>query len=126
MSEQIQTTTASAPAGPYSQAISANGFIFCSGQRPTDPMTGEVPATFAEQAKQVLSNLRSVLEAGGVGLRDVVKVNIYLDDISRFGELNEIYTQHFSAPYPARTTVACELRGIMVEIDAIAVSRPAG
>jgi 2-iminobutanoate/2-iminopropanoate deaminase len=116
----VNTESAAAPAGPYSQAIVTNGFAFVSGQRPVDPETGEIPDGFAAQADQVLKNLAAVLDAAGSGLENVVRVSIYLADIGAFAEVNEVYARYFSDPFPARTTTACTLRGILVEIDAIA------
>ena len=118
----VSTGSAASPAGPYSQAISANGFIFVSGQRPVDPDTGEIDERLDAQVNQVLQNLSAVLEAAGSGLNRVVRVNIYLSDIAAFSEVNEIYKAYFREPFPARTTVACTLRGILVEIDAIALA----
>lgn len=117
----INTESAAAPAGPYSQAIVANGFVFASGQRPVDPQTGDIPDGVAAQADQVLQNLAAVLESAGASLSKVVRVSIYLSDIGAFADVNEVYKRYFSEPFPARTTVACSLRGILVEIDAIAV-----
>lgn len=118
----VSTGAAATPAGPYSLAVVANGFIFVSGQRPVKPDTGELAVGLREQAHQVLRNLSAVLEAAGSGLGKVVRVNIYLDDIAAFEEVNKIYTEYFHEPFPARTTVACSLRGILIEIDAIAVT----
>lgn len=117
----VNTESAAAPAGPYSQAVVANGFIFVSGQRPVNPESGEIPDGFAAQADQVLQNLAAVLDSAGTSLQKVVRVSIYLADIGAFAEVNEVYRRYFSDPFPARTTVACSLRGILVEIDAIAI-----
>ncbi|HEX5595451.1 MAG TPA: Rid family detoxifying hydrolase [Micromonosporaceae bacterium] len=118
----VTTSAAAAPAGPYSQAIAANGFVFASGQRPVHPETGKIEEDFSAQVHQVLQNLAAVLKSAGSDLSKVVRVNIYLSDIGAFDEMNKIYTTYFREPYPARTTVACTLRGIMVEIDAVAVA----
>lgn len=118
----VRTDSAATPAGPYSQAISANGLIFVSGQRPVHPYTGVINERLDVQVHQVLQNLSAVLEAAGSRLNRVVRVNIYLSDIGAFSEVNEIYKSYFQEPYPARTTVACTLRGILVEIDAIALA----
>jgi 2-iminobutanoate/2-iminopropanoate deaminase len=122
---EVRSSRAPDPAGPYSQAVSANGMVFASGQRPVDPLTGEIPEGLQAQAEQVLANLREVLSAGGCSLSDVVKVTAYLSDLSDFGAFNAIYRQFFSPPYPARTTVGAQLRGILVEVDAIAVKQEA-
>ena len=108
------------PGGPYSQSVIAGPFVFCSGQRPEDPSTGSIPTRFEDQAEQVLRNLQDGLHAAGCDLTDLVKVNVYLSDLENFHKFNEVYKRHIREPYPARTTVACELRGIEVEVDAIA------
>ncbi|MFN2596026.1 MAG: RidA family protein [Pyrinomonadaceae bacterium] len=110
--------------GPYSQAIEAGGFVFASGQIPTDPGTGEfVAGGVAEQTEQVLKNLSAVLKAAGCGLVDVVKTTVFLADMADFAAMNEVYGRHFEGDPPARSTVqAARLpRDARVEIDAIAV-----
>jgi reactive intermediate/imine deaminase len=110
-----------APSPPYSPAIAAAGFVFVSGQRPQDATTGVIPEGFSAQAHQVFRNLAAILKAGGSGLDRVVKVNVYLADLQGFAELNAIYEQYFRPPYPARTTVGCNLRGILIEVDVVAL-----
>jgi 2-iminobutanoate/2-iminopropanoate deaminase len=119
----VSTPRATQPAGPYSQAISAGELLFVSGQRPTDPATGAIPEGITEQSHAVLSNLIEVLTAGGCSPADVVKASVHLADLRFFDEFNAVYKQYFSPPYPARTTVGSQLRGILVEVDAIAVRR---
>ena len=109
-----------APAGPYSHAVVANGFVYVSGQGPVDPETGEMPDGFTDQVRQTLKNLRTILEAAGSGLDDVVKVNAYLTDLTRFAEFNDVYREFFGNDPPARTTVATALLGILVEVDCVA------
>ncbi len=109
------------PAGPYSHATVANGFVFVSGQGPFDPETNSAPDAFADQVRQTFENLRIVLEAAGTGLGEVVKVNAYLTDLTRFADFNEVYREFFPSNPPARTTVATGLLGILVEVDCIAV-----
>lgn len=109
------------PAGQYSHAVVANGFVFVSGQGPADPATNIVPDSFAEQVRQTLRNVQTILRGVGADLHDVVKVNAYLSDVTRFREYNEIYKEFFTADPPARTTVGSQLVGIQVEIDCIAV-----
>ena len=109
------------PAGPYSHATIANGFVFVSGQGPFDPETNSAPDAFPDQVRQTFENLRIVLEAAGAGLGEVVKVNAYLTDLTRFAEFNEVYRGFFPSDPPARTTVATGLLGILVEVDCIAV-----
>lgn len=123
--EEIRTTGAPAPVGPYSQAIRAGGWLFASGQIPLDPATGKiVPGEIEDEARQVLANLRAVLAAGGSGLDRVVKATVYLTDLTLFPRVNAIYAEFFSAkPAPARVTVgvASLPLGARVEIDAIAL-----
>ncbi|SBW03231.1 conserved hypothetical protein [uncultured delta proteobacterium] len=120
MKQEIRTEKAPLPGGPYSQGLKVGSRIYVAGQRPADAATGKIPEDFASQAKQVLENVRHVLEAGGGTMDDVVKVTVYLTDIANFAAFNAIYTTYFSPPFPTRTTVSCSLRGILVEVDAIA------
>ncbi|MEZ4334081.1 MAG: RidA family protein [Myxococcota bacterium] len=123
--EEIRTTDAPAPVGPYSQAIRAGQLLFASGQIPLDPATGKiVPGEIEDEARRVLANLDAVLRAGGSGLDRVVKATVYLTDLSLFPRVNTIYAEYFSAqPAPARVTVgvASLPLGARVEIDAIAL-----
>jgi 2-iminobutanoate/2-iminopropanoate deaminase len=125
----VATTEAPKAIGPYSQAISVatpGRMIFCSGQIPLDPASGEVVGAgdVREQAERVLRNLGAVLEAAGTSLAAVVKTTIYLTDLQDFGAVNEVYARFFSDSPPARATVqvAGLPRGVQVEIDAIAVA----
>lgn len=120
MKQIICTDEAPLPSGPYSQGIRMGNRVYVAGQRPSDPKTGEIPESFAMQARQVLENVRAVLKAGGAGMADVVKVSVFLEDKKYFAEFNEIYKTFFSPPYPVRTTVNCSLRDILVEVDVIA------
>ena len=117
----VEATGGVPPVGPYSHAVVANGFVFVSGQGPIDPATGRAPAEFAEQVRQTMRNLATVLDAAGSTLDDIVKMNCYLTDLTRFKEFNEIYRQSMPPGFPARTTVATGLLGILVEIDCIAI-----
>ena len=108
-------------AGPYSHAVIADGFVYVSGQGPSDPVTNVVPDAFAEQVRQTLRNLQIILRGAGADFKDVVKVNAYLSDLSRFQEYNTIYQEYFGDDPPARTTIGCQLLGIQVEIDCVAV-----
>lgn len=122
------TDRAPAAIGPYSQAVSAGGFVFTSGQVALDPETGEIVAGgFEAQAKQVLRNLERVLESAGCAFQDVVKATIYLADLGDFPRLNELYGEALGAHRPARSTVqvAGLPKGALVEIDLVAVKRPA-
>jgi 2-iminobutanoate/2-iminopropanoate deaminase len=118
-------TTEEAPAaiGPYSQAIRAGGFLFVSGQIPLDPASGTlVGGGIGDQTHRVLQNLGAILRAAGVSFDRVVKTTVYLQDMSEFAAMNEIYATYFPAPAPARATVqAARLpRDVKVEIDLIA------
>jgi 2-iminobutanoate/2-iminopropanoate deaminase len=108
------------PAGPYSHAVVSGGFVFVSGQGPVDPETRAMPDAFADQVRQTLENVRTILEAAGSSLEDVVKVNAYVTDLTRFAEFNEVYKEFFRHDPPARTTVATALLGILVEVDCVA------
>jgi 2-iminobutanoate/2-iminopropanoate deaminase len=108
MSELRRVHTDHAPAaiGPYSQAIVVDGWVFCSGQIPLDPKTGELlKGSVAEQTDLVLHNLRSVLEAAGSSLDRVVKTTVFLSDMHTFAEMNEVYARHFAEHRPARAAV---------------------
>lgn len=123
MGESISTDKAPGAIGPYSQAIKAGGFVFCSGQIPIDPQTGEfVSEDVAEQTHQVLKNLIAVLTAAGTSLEKVVKTSVFLADMNDFAAMNEVYGQYFSENKPARATVqAARLpRDAKVEIECIA------
>jgi len=127
--KEARSDAAPAPVGPYSQAVEHDGWIFASGQIPLDPASGElVGGEIEDQTRQVLANLRAVLEAAGAELHDVVRTTIYLIDLGHFPRVNAVYAEHFTAePQPARATVqvAALPLGASVEIDAIAVRRPA-
>jgi len=124
--EIVKTDKAPAPAlgAPYSQAIKANGFVFCSGQLGVDPKTGKlVGEGVEEQARQALKNLQAVLEASGSSLEKVVKTTVLLSDMNDFAKMNSAYSEFFKADPPARTAFqAGKLPlGGKVEIDAIAI-----
>lgn len=121
----VRTDQAPDAIGPYSQAVTANGFVFTSGQIPIDPATGQfVPGGIAEQTQQVLKNLSAVLEAAGSSLQQVVKTTVFLADMQDFTAMNEVYATFFGAEPPARSTVqAARLpRDARVEIDVVALS----
>jgi 2-iminobutanoate/2-iminopropanoate deaminase len=109
------------PAGAYSPGVRAGDLLFVSGQVPKDPRTGAIVGQdVAEQTRQVLRNVRGVLEAAGATLADVVSVTVYLEDEGDWGTFNEIYKSVFSPPYPSRAVVGARLRGILVEVSAVA------
>ncbi len=120
----IQTQAAPEAVGPYAQAIEVNGMIFCSGQLPINPATGNIEMAGAvEQARQVILNLRAVLEAAGAGLDKVVKTTVFLTDIGDFPAVNKVYGDLFGNHTPARSTVQVARlpKCAKVEIEAIAV-----
>ena len=125
MTDRRTVATDGAPAaiGPYAQGIVANGFLFTAGQIPLDPKTMELVEGFEEQTVQVFENLKAVIEAAGGSFQDVVKLNIFLTDLSHFAKVNEIMGRYFQQPYPARAAigVAALPRGAMVEMDGILV-----
>ncbi|MFT3745551.1 MAG: RidA family protein [Pyrinomonadaceae bacterium] len=124
MKEIVSTDKAPGAIGPYSQAVKAGGMVYCSGQIPIDPATGEfVSDDVSEQTEQVLKNLAEVLAAAGVGFEHVVKTTIFLASMDDFALVNQVYGKYFSDNKPARATVqAARLpRDAKVEIDCIAV-----
>jgi 2-iminobutanoate/2-iminopropanoate deaminase len=121
----IYTEKAPEPVGPYSQGILADGtFIFTAGQIPIDPKTNQiVQGDIKVQTRQVIENLKAVLEAEGIGLENVVKVTVYMRDLSEFAQMNEVYAEYFGKSPPARTTVEVSRlpKDVKIEIDVIAV-----
>jgi 2-iminobutanoate/2-iminopropanoate deaminase len=109
--------------GPYSQAIVAGGFVFCSGMAGIDPATGTIPEGIEPQTEQALLNLAAVLAAAGASMDDVVKTTIFYADVQDFSRLNEVYARHMPDPPPARSAPAHVRlpRGLLVSIEAIAV-----
>ena len=119
----INTEHAPAAIGPYSQGVVAGGMLYASGQIPLDPKSGEiVSGGIAAQTKQVLENMKAVVEAAGAQMSNVVKVTIYIVDMQQFAVVNEVYGTYFSAPFPARACVEVSKlpKGVEVEMDAIA------
>ncbi len=119
----VKTDQAPGAIGPYSQAVSVDGWVFCSGQIPIDPATGElVGGDIAAQTDQVLKNLTAVLVAAGAGLSNVVKTTVFLADMGDFSGMNEVYARHFGDHRPARAAVAVRTlpKNVDVEIEAIA------
>jgi 2-iminobutanoate/2-iminopropanoate deaminase len=123
MKNPIQTEHAPAALGPYSQAIEVNGWVFCSGQIGLEPASGRlVEGGIEAETRRLLENIRAILAAAGLTLADVVSTTIFLIDLKDFEAVNRIYSEHFSAPYPARSTVqvAALPRGARIEIAAVA------
>lgn len=115
-----------APSAPYSPAIVEAGLVFVSGQGPLDPRTGEyLKGDITSETRQVFENIKSILEAAGTSMENVLKVNVYLRDINDFGAMNEVYKTYFSQPFPARTTIQAGAlpRGFAVEIECVAKAK---
>jgi 2-iminobutanoate/2-iminopropanoate deaminase len=120
----IQTTAAPAPIGPYNQAVQAGGFLFISGQICIDPATGDLKnKDLQEETHQAMSNLKAVLKEAGLDFSHVVKTVIFLTDMKRFAEVNEVYGSYFTTDFPARETVQVSAlpKFVNVEISMIAV-----
>jgi len=127
MREVIRTSEGPQPRGPYSQAIVADGFVFVAGQVPVNPSTNELELGDAgSETRRTLQNIKTILEAAGSSLRDVVRMGVFLADLKDFDAMNAVYREFFPEDPPARTTVGAQLPRIKVEIDCIArVSKPA-
>jgi 2-iminobutanoate/2-iminopropanoate deaminase len=122
--ETIQTSKVPAPIGPYSQAVIANGFLFASGQVAFDPATGELVLTDIQaETRQVMENIKAILEEAKLSFANVVKTTIFLSDMQLFAQVNEVYGSYFTAHFPARETVAVKTlpRNVNIEISITAV-----
>jgi len=120
----IHTDTAPAAIGPYSQAVRAGNTVYLSGQIPLDPATGEVVSgNFEARVRRILANLEAVCRAAGGDLGDLVKLNVYVTDLDRFGEVNEIMAEVLNEPFPARAAVQVSAlpKGVDVEMEGVAV-----
>jgi len=118
----IKTDKAPLPSGPYSQAIRAGNFLFISGQIPIDPKTGKkIKDDVSLETKQIMENIKAILESENLSLNNVVKVTVFLKDIRDFQKMNDVYKEYFKDYQPARTTVQATPAGdVDIEIDAIA------
>lgn len=122
--DPISTSAAPAAIGPYSQAVRSGNTVYFSGQIALDPATGEVvEGGIQAQARRAFDNLRAVAEAAGGSMRDIVRVGLYLTDLSQFAEVNAVMAEYFDAPYPARSTVEVSglPKGVVFEVDAVMV-----
>jgi 2-iminobutanoate/2-iminopropanoate deaminase len=120
----IQTSKVPTPIGPYSQAVIANGFLFASGQVAFNPATGELVLTdILSETKQVMENIKAILDEAKLSFAHVVKTSIFLSDMQLFAQVNDVYASYFSADFPARETVAVKTlpRNVNVEISITAV-----
>lgn len=125
MKEAIATEKAPKALGPYSQAIRANGMVFCSGQIPLDPATNQIVAgDVSKQTERVLTNLSAVLTAAGTSLDKVVRTTVFLKNMADFAAMNDTYAKFFTATPPARSTVEVSRlpKDVLVEIDVIALA----
>lgn len=121
--KQISTQNAPAAIGPYSQAIEVNGFVYASGQLPIDPATGAFPeGGVKEQTRQSILNVKAILGEAGLALSNVVKTTVYLADMGDFAAMNEVYSQFFAQPFPARSAIAVKTlpKGALVEVEVVA------
>ena len=119
----ISTTKAPAAIGPYSQAIQVGNLIYTSGQIPIDPATGNfVEGGIKEQTRQSLTNIQAILEEAGLTMGNVVKTTVFMADMADFADMNSVYAEFFSEPYPARSAVAVKTlpKGALVEIEVVA------
>ena len=103
--KQIKTDKAPAAIGPYSQAIVSGNTVYCSGQIPINPETGDIPEGVAAQAHQVFKNIKNLLEACGTSIDNVIKTSVFIKDMNDFAEINSIYSEYFTEPFPARSCV---------------------
>ena len=122
MNKVINSEKAPVAIGPYSQAIESNGFVYVSGQLPINVESGTMPETIEEQTAQSLSNIKSILEAAGLSMDNVVKTTVLMTNLGDFTKMNEVYGTFFSNAYPARAAyqVVALPKGAMVEIEAVA------
>lgn len=119
----VRPARAAAPVGPYSHAVRVGSLLFCSGQIPLDPGTGQIVAGgVGPQTERVLENIRLILEDQGLGFRHVVKSTVFMTNLAEFAAMNEVYARHFAGDFPARSTVqvAALPRGAAVEIEVVA------
>jgi len=122
--EIIQSSKVPAPIGPYSQAVIANGFLFASGQVAFDPATGELVLTDIQaETRQVMENIKAILEEAKLSFANVVKTTIFLSDMQLFAQVNEVYGSYFTANFPARETVAVKTlpRNVNIEVSITAI-----
>lgn len=124
MIKHINPETLGKPAGPYTHLVETDHYVYMSGQAPIDPNSGElISGTFKEEAELVFENIISNLKYVGLDVTNVVKVNTYLGDTEFRTEYNEMYKNYFKEPYPARTTIACNLSTIKIEIEVVACKK---
>jgi 2-iminobutanoate/2-iminopropanoate deaminase len=120
--QYVRTPNAPQPIGPYSQGVKAGNFLFVAGQGGGDPRTGQITGDVENQTRQALTNIKGIVEASGLSMKDVVKASIFLKNLDDFKKMNDVYKSFFPENPPARTTVEAKLpgQGMLVEIDVIA------
>lgn len=120
--KQIKTNNAPAAIGPYSQAIVSGGTVYCSGQIPINPETGNIPEGVEAQANQVFTNIKNLLEAANSSMDNVIKTTVFIKNMDDFAKINEIYAQYFTEPYPARSCVEVARlpKDVLLETEVIA------
>jgi 2-iminobutanoate/2-iminopropanoate deaminase len=120
--KQISTKNAPAAIGPYSQAIISGGMLYCSGQIPINPQTGEIPEGVIAQAEQALTNVKNLVESAGASIDNVIKTTVFIKDMNDFATINEIYAKYFTEPYPARSCVEVARlpKDVLLEVEVIA------
>ena len=122
--QPIHSDQAPAAIGPYSQAVRAGNTVYCSGQIPLDPATGElVEGDISAQARRAFDNLKAVCEAAGGSFDDIARVGLYLTNLGQFAQVNAVMAEYFTAPYPARSTIEVPAlpKGAAFEVDAVLV-----
>ena len=124
MKQEVRSSGAPVPIGPYSQAVRDGTSVFCSGQVGADPATGALAEGISAQTERAISNLGEVLKASGLSLANVVKTTVFMVDLSEFAQMNDVYSKRFASPFPARSTVQVSAlpKGARVEIEAVATS----
>ncbi len=120
--KQIKTDKAPQAIGPYSQAIVSGNMVYCSGQIPINPETGEIPEGVLNQAHQVFGNIKNLLEASGSSIDNVIKTSVFIKDMNDFAEINSVYAEYFTEPYPARSCVEVARlpKDVLLEAEVIA------
>lgn len=123
MKKVISTAKAPAAIGPYSQAIQVGNLVYTSGQLPIDPATGNFPeGGIKEQTRQSLKNIQAILQGGGLSMASIIKTTVFMADMNDFSDMNAVYAEFFSEPYPVRSAVAVKTlpKGALVEIEVVA------
>lgn len=119
--KETKTTNAPAAIGPYSQAITVGNLLFTSGQIPIDPATGNIPEGVEAQARQALTNVKNLIAAAGGSIENTVKTTVFIQNMSDFAKINEIYAEFFTEPYPARSCVEVAKlpKDVLLEVETI-------